>query len=146
MKKTIQRPQTAQISRRGKRILKLPRLETMFEDEGDPLEDVDYNPNDLEASATNEMTEIVRQIKEQKKALQDRFRVARDPDYWLALCFQSHEQRDEFLQKSGWAAPDTKYLNGLEIAARLGVSVSPIEIKPLPLRGKPKKYQGKEVM
>lgn len=143
----IERPQHQAIRRNTRKSLKkLPVLETMFEDEGDPLEDVDYNPNDLEASATGEMSAILRAIVERKKALQDRFRVANDPDYWVALCFQSHEQRNEFLQKSGWGAPDTRYLNGLEISSRLGLDISPIEIEPLPLRGKPKKYQGKEVM
>jgi hypothetical protein len=123
-----------------------PKFETMFEDEGDPLEDVDYGSDDLEISADNEMTAIVQQIKEQKKAQQDRFRIARDPDYWCALCFQSHEQRDQFLDIIGWRDLGEKYLNGLEVARRLGVEVKWFPMSPLPQRGKPKKYTRKEVI
>lgn len=128
-------------------LKKLPDLATMFEDEGDPLEDVEYQENDLETNADSEMSEMLRQIKERRKAQNDRFRAARDPDYYVVLCFQSHDQKEEFLQKSGWAAEArTCYLNGLEICRRLGIDVQPIEIKPLELRGKPKKYSRSEVL
>lgn len=145
---------TADIARReaklgGKRngkIRRLPRLETMFEDEGDPLEDVDYQENDLEHSADSEMSEILRQLKEKRKAQADTFRVARDPEYWVALCFQSREQKDEFLQKIGWADLGDKYLNGLEVCRRANVDIDPIEIQPLKQRGKPGKYSLKEVL
>ena len=132
---------------RGKgKISKLPRLETIFEDDGDPLEDVEYDDGNLELSADRELSEIVKQIKERRQARMEMFRVARDPDYWFALCFQSREQRDEFLQKSGWIDLGDKYLNGLAIARRLGLDVPPVELKPIPLRGNPKKYSEKEVI
>lgn len=139
---------TAQIKPRAGRgkIERLPVLETMFEDQGDPLEDVEYDPADLERSANAEMSEILKQIIEDKKALQDRFRVARDPDYWVALCFQSREQRDEFLEKTGWGESGTRFLNGLDISRRVGAEISPIELTPLPLRGKPSKYTEEEVI
>ncbi len=127
-------------------LKKLPDLATMFEDEGDPLEDVEYDENDLEASADAEMSEILRQIKERRKAQNDRFRIARDPRYFVVLCFQSHDQVNEFLRKSDWAEEDTVYLNGLEIARRLGVDVQPIALEPLKLRGRPKKYSRAEVL
>jgi len=129
-----------------KTFKRLPDIETMFNVDGDPLEDVDFDPNDLEASATAEMSEIVRLIKEKKKESSDRFRTANDTDYWVALCFQCREQRDEFLRKAGWSDLGEKYLNGLEIARRLGVDVEVFDLKPLPLRGKPKKFSRKEVI
>ena len=125
---------------------RLPRLETMFEDEGDPLVAVDYIEGNLEQSAANEESEILRLLKEKKKALFDQYRLNYDTDYWCALCFQSHEQRDEFLSKSGWSALDGKYVNGLEIARRLGLDVKPITLKPRGLRGHPKKYKREEVI
>ncbi len=125
--------------------LRMPLLETMFEDEGDPLEDVEYS-DDLEASADSEMSEILRQIKERRQADRDRFRVARDPDYFVVLCFQSRDQRNEFLAKSEWGQRDEKYLNGLEICRRLGIDVQPIKIEPLKFRGKPNKYSKSEVL
>lgn len=134
------------IVRQNRRNIKIPPLETMFEDDGDPLENVSYNKNDLEASADSEMSEILRQIIERRKALRDRFRVAGDTDYWVALCFQTSEQRDEFLEKSGWGARGTRYLNGLEISGRINVDIKPIELSPIPQRGRPEKYTRKEVI
>jgi hypothetical protein len=143
--KKIQKQKTVKMA--GKKSFKrLPDIETMFDVDGDPLEDVDFDPNDLEASATAEMSEIVRLIREKKKESSDRFRIANDTDYWVALCFQCREQRDEFLRKAGWSDVGEKYLNGLEIARRLGVDVEVFDLKPLPLRGKAKKFSRKEVI
>jgi len=129
-----------------KTFKRLPDIETMFNVDGDPLENVDFDPDDLEASATAEMSEIVRLIREKKKQSADRFRIAEDTDYWVALCFQCREQRDEFLKKAGWSELGEKYLNGLEIARRLGIDVKVFDLKPLPLRGKPKKFSREEVI
>lgn len=133
---------------RGKRInlKRLPRLETMFEDEGDPLEDVDYQENDLEHSAESEMSAVLLELRERRKANADMFRVARDPEYFCLLCFQSREQKEEFLQKVGWIDLGDKYLNGLEVCRRLGMDVEPIDLKPLKQRGKPGKYSLREVL
>jgi len=125
---------------------RLPRIETMFEDEGDPLAAVKYVEGDLEQSAANEETELLRLLKEKKKALLDQYRINYDTDYWVALCFQSSEQRNEFLEKVGWPALDRKYINGLEIARRLGLDVKPIILKPRGLRGHPKRYKREEVI
>jgi hypothetical protein len=124
-----------------------PDFDTVFEEEdGDPLAGVDYDENDLEASADREMTELVRQIKADKQAKHERFRIGRDPDYYVLVCFQSRDQRNEFLQKSGWAPENTQFVNGLDVCRRLGVDVKPIPLEPLPQRGKPHKYSREEVL
>jgi hypothetical protein len=144
--KPILEKRTTPLAKRGRTSLKrMPVLETMFEDEGDPFEGIEPT-HDPQRDPDTEMSAILSEIRERRKAANDRFRVARDPDYYLVLCFQSHDQRNEFLAKSGWGPPDERYLNGLEIARRLDVGVQPIEIKPLEFRGKPKKYSEKEVL
>ena len=135
-----------QITRKGAVGKKLPDLETMFEDEGDPLQDVAYDDNDLEQSANSENSELLRQFKEKKKALFDQYRVAADQDYWVALCFQCQDQRDEFLRQARWDAMDGRYVNGLEVARQLGLDVKPIQLKPRPIRGKANKYTKEEVI
>lgn len=123
-----------------------PEFETLFEDDGDPLEDVEYDEDDLEASAEAEMSEVVRQIKEERAARRERFRVARDPDYYLVLCFQSRAQRDEFNRLSGLAAEGVRFVNGLEVARQLGIEIEAIPLEPLPQRGKPHLYSREEVL
>ena len=131
------------LKKRGRRE---PDFDTMFEDEGDPLEAVEYDANDLETSAEREMSEVVKQIKADKQARYERFRIARDPHYYVVLCFQSHEQRDEFVEKTGWATVGERFVNGLDVARKLGVDVKPIPLEPLPQRGKPHLYRPEEVL
>lgn len=148
VKVQIERPEPGKgIGRIAKIDRNAPDFETVFEEEdADPLGAVEYDENDLEASAEREMTELVRQIKAEKKAQYDRFRVGRDPDYYVVVCFQSHDQRDEFLQKSGWAPEGERFVNGLDVCRRLGLDVAPISLEPLPQRGKPRKYSREEVL
>lgn len=148
MKKVvIERKGKVSVPRGSARSLKkLPPLESVFEDEGDPMEAVEYRDNDLEHNADAEMSEVVRQIRDEKRIKFDRFRVSRDPDYWLALCFQSREQRDEFLRLAKWDAIGGRFVNGLDVARRLGIDIQSIDLSPLPMRGKPKKYTREEVI
>lgn len=127
-------------------LKRLPNVDTMFGDRDDPLANVEYNPESLEQSAENEMSEVLRQLLERRKAQQDRFRVARDPEFFVVLCFQSRAQRNEFLEKSGWGVEDERYLNGLQVCRLLGIDVQPIDIKPIKPRGKFGKYSRAEVL
>lgn len=147
-KVTLERPEGGKIERPklAKRGRNEPDFDSMFEDEGDPLEAVDYERGGIEDSATAEMSEIVKQIKADKQAQYERFRIARDPEYYLVLCFQSHDQRDEFAQKAGWATDGGRFVNGLDVARKLGVDVKPIPLEPLPQRGKPHLYKPEEVL
>lgn len=123
-----------------------PNLETVFEDDGDPLEAVEYEPGEIQTNADREMSEIVAQIKAEKRAQYERFRTARDPNYYLVVCFQSHEQRDEFVQKAGWATVYDTFVNGLDVAREMKLDVQPIPLEPLPRRGKPHLYKREEVL
>lgn len=142
----IERPTGLRRARVQKIDRNAPDLETVFEDDGDPLEAVEYEPGDIQTNADLEMSEIVAQIKAEKKAQYERFRTARDPNYYLVVCFQSHEQRDEFVQKAGWATVYDTFVNGLDVARALGLDVEPIPLEPLPRRGKPHLYTSKEVL
>jgi len=138
-----ERPQIERV-RPQKSDPQAPDFGSMFEEDGDPLEDVEYDEVNLETSANDEMSEILRQIKADKKARYDRWRVALDSRYYVVLCFQSYDQRQEAIEKLGWSVHWDRFINGLDVCRRLGVDVTPIEIEPLPQRGKPHLY--KEVL
>lgn len=135
-----------EIERRNVEIERIPDLNTMFVDDGDPLENVDYDQNDIETSANNEMSEILRLIIEKRKTDAERFRITFDTDYYIEICFQSVDQKKKFLELTGWAHPEDKYINGLEVARKLNLPIEPIKLEPIPLRGKPKKYTREEVI
>jgi len=67
----------------------------------------------------NEEIQGLKKHKEDKKILMD----ARDSEYWLAICFQSREQKKKFLAEAGWSDLGDKYLDGMKIADRMGIEI-----------------------
>lgn len=57
---------------------------------------------------------------------QDRRADATDSRYWVALCFQTAAEKEQFLIGSGLAdlALDSDYLDGAEVAERLDVELT----------------------
>lgn len=92
-----------------------------------PLDGLDY-PDAPEQAATVEISEALAFIKAERQKKRDAWRVTVDPEYWVCVCFQSREQKEEFLTKAGWLDLGEKYLDGVEVAKRLGVTVLPIPL------------------
>lgn len=97
-----------------------------LEDTGDP-----------EQNVNNELSEVLRAIQTAKKERRDAYRVLTDNNFYAVVCFQSEAQRDEFLVKSGWAEPGTRFINGLKVAERIGVEIIPINLKAKTNRSAP---------
>jgi len=102
-----------------------------------PAESVD-NPldglqqtDDIQATADNEVSAMLQAILDERKRLRDQYRLAADTEYWVALCFQSREQKEQFLTALQWLEHGDKYLDGLLCARSLGIEIEPI---PLPMR------------
>jgi hypothetical protein len=57
---------------------------------------------------------------------QDRRADATDSRYWVAVCFQTRAEKEEFLIKAGLAdlAMESDYLDGAEVAERLDVELT----------------------
>jgi hypothetical protein len=90
------------------------------------LEDVD-----IEEVAAEEVSEILSGFKARANREEDRFQDATDSEHWVALCFQTRAQKEEFLRKVNLLDLGDKYLNGMAVADRLGIKLdSPIP--PLP--------------
>lgn len=149
----VERPKLAQAerptlntNRRKKRSD--PDFESMFDtSDGSPLEDLpDYEVGNLQEACDREMSVVEQEIEKNRAASEERFRVGRDPYYFCVLCFQTEEQKRDFLSKVKWDDLGDIYLSGLEIANRLGVSLEVIPIEPRKLRVNPKKFAREEVM
>jgi hypothetical protein len=92
-----------------------------------PLED--FEPTgDLETDATNEVSEVLAGFKQRARAEQDRFELATDSEFWFAVCFQSREQKEVFLQALNWFQHGDKYLNGNLIADAIGVDLPKVKL------------------
>lgn len=90
----------------------------------------------------NEMNEVMEEVRENiknssqyraTKKLQQRYKKIdqdrMDSGYWLCCVFQNREQREEFARKSnGLISTDELYIDGFELAKRLGITLeTPIE-------------------
>lgn len=140
----IERSGDKNISRRAKGR-DYPDFDSMFDADDNPLEGIEYS-GDIQASADREMSAVELEIERNRAASAERFRIGTDEGYYFVVCFQTEEQKKEFLQKVGWLDDGDKYLNGLEIAEKLGIELEIIPIEPRKLRVNPKKFFGKEVM
>lgn len=49
---------------------------------------------------------------------------ATDSEFWFAVCFETREQKEEFLRAVGLWEHGDKYLNGRVVAKKLGVELS----------------------
>ena len=105
-----------------------PNFETLFEPDDDDTVPLPLG-DDVEADVAVEMTETLRLLLEHKKRQRDLYRISNDDEFWLAICFQSREQKEAFLAALKLADLGDKYIDGLQVAQRLGVAIEPV---PLP--------------
>lgn len=118
-----------------------PDLASMFEDtDNNPVEFPDTG--DYQADVTQQASEELKRLIEFRKSRADHFRASNDARYFVCLCFQTTEQKEEFLEKAGWDDLGLDFINGLDIAKRLGVDVQYIPMEALSPRGKPDRYKG----
>lgn len=147
----IERQQLDLNSKSGKRINRVrpgevaPNFDSLFDPAGirNPLAKLQAQES-LTDTAEQEISAALAAIKAEKKQRRDQYRVLTDPNFYLVVCFQSTDQKDEFLIKSGWAEEGTKYLDGLELAAQLEIDVQPINLPRKSVRPAPKALRGHE--
>jgi hypothetical protein len=122
-----------------------PDFDSIFEEGENPLEETAF-VGELQADANSEVSDILKAIIERRKAQNERFRITSDPEYFFCVCFQSRDQKDEFLKATHWDDLGNKFINGLEVARRMNVPVTVIELEPPKLRGRAKNFQREEVI
>lgn len=144
-KPTINKPQIklnkTKIKPAGKGERK-PVFESLFGDPPaeltpDPLAELEYS-GDIERDGEAEANAILEAIKREKALRRDAYRLLVDSEYFLVICFQSREQKEEYLRLKGWDDLGDKYLNGLAIADREGLAIEPINLPAKPTRAMPK--------
>lgn len=138
----IQRPQRVQVQR-PQRVppgMMPPAFDTLFEpDDDDPLDGL-ADLGDIQANADRELDITLAELLAQRRQQKERWRTTNDDEFWFAVCFQSRQQKEEFLAAAGVAELGDKYLDGLRFAAHFGVHIEPILLeKPKVARKRPKK-------
>lgn len=89
----------------------------------------------LEEECVQEVSAALQAFKDRNEA-EAKLRVeATDSEFWVALCFETRAQKEEFLAKVGLLAWGDKYLDGRLMAKAMGIvlenkgSLGPLKVK-----------------
>ncbi len=82
------------------------------------------DPRPHEERTRAELSETLNRFREQGKAERQVYWDNVDSEYWVALCFQSRKQKEEFLKITGLGALGDKYLDGMAVAEMVGVELT----------------------
>lgn len=88
----------------------------------DPAIQVEYTGK-METDAKAELDEVAKGFRERRDQEAKRRKKATDSEYWVCLCFQTREQVEAFLEATRWAGSDAKYIDGQQVAKKLGVKL-----------------------
>jgi len=98
-----------------------------------------------------EVDAVVESVRQGRKEYAEFVKALDDTKFYCTLVFQSEGQKNEFIRRANLEDVsddhnyDNMFLNGVEVARRLGVEVQPVELLDYKLRGDPSKYK-KEVI
>lgn len=81
-----------------------------------------------EESSKRELSELEAAFKRRAEAEQERFMLATDSEYWVAICFQSRDQKEQFLRALDLIRHGDKYLDGWTVAKKLGVQLDRADV------------------
>ena len=123
-----------------------PNFDSLTEFDLETPFDVDADSLGLQGDADEEVSAALQAVIDERKEHADVYRVTNDQDYYFLVCFQSEQQKKDFLDKVGWNLGE-RFLNGLKLAEVLGVDVPRID---LPMRdyskNMPVRLRAKEVI
>jgi len=91
----------------------------------------DLQAEDIEAVAEAEITSVLAGFKDRARKEEARFIDAVDTEHWVCLCFQTREQKEEWLRKTGLAELGDKYLDGMRVADEMGITLTS-PVPPMP--------------
>lgn len=78
----------------------------------------------IEQDAQEELSEVLQGFRDRAQAENQRFVDATDSEFWVAFCFQTREQKEEFLTLLKLIELGDKYIDGMEAARKLGITLT----------------------
>ena len=89
-----------------------------------PLDELEYT-GDPEADSKQELALTLEALenKERQKALRDKIRLTTDSEYWCCFAFETRAQKEALLAALGLLDIGDKYIDGTELAQRLGIAL-----------------------
>jgi len=81
---------------------------------------------DIREQTEAELEALRSDFQKRAHAEQDRFTDATDSEYWVAVCFHTRQQKEEFLAGMKLDDLGDKYIDGVEAARRLKILLTPV--------------------
>lgn len=103
----------------------LERMENPVPNPMDAVPDTDDSEKDCKAMTSVASQAFKAKAKNEAKIFKDNT----DTEYWFAVCFQSREQKDAFLEALDLKNHGDKYLDGQFVAKKLGVTLPVVKRK-----------------
>ncbi len=94
----------------------------------DPIGEIDYDNLTNEEVAVQETSAVLAAFKARAKAEQERFALATDSEYWVAVCFQTREQKEAWLEATQLLKHGDKYIDGALVAKVMGIELPPASV------------------
>lgn len=88
----------------------------------DPLAGVPATGDD-EIDAKAELDAVAIAFRERREREQKRFERATDSEFWFAAVFHTREQKEAFLSALQLLADGDKYVDGVQLAKKLGITL-----------------------
>lgn len=82
----------------------------------------------VESETLDELSEVEKSFRERMVNENKRFRDMCDTEYWVAVCFTSREQKEEFLRSLDLPIEE-KYIDGREMARKINRAIKTPDLK-----------------
>ncbi|GHU75728.1 hypothetical protein AGMMS49992_20260 [Clostridia bacterium] len=93
----------------------------------DPTKEATITADELEKYTIDEVNDVLTSFKQRRQDENTRLQDATDSEHWVALCFQTRAQKEEFLDKAYWRDIGDKYLDGMKCAKKMNITLeSPV--------------------
>lgn len=88
----------------------------------------DLTLEQIESGTLDELSEVEKSFRERMANENKRFRDMCDTEYWVAVCFTSREQKEEFLRSLDLPIEE-KYIDGREMARKINRAIKTPDLK-----------------
>ena len=85
------------------------------------LDGIEHDDEQVQAAA--ELDAVAQGFRDRMGKEAERLELATNSDYWFCVCFATQAQREAFLTAVHWTDLGVRYLDGREIAKRMGLDL-----------------------
>lgn len=86
-------------------------------------------PADVIEEQEVQLNEMQQAFADRRKNEQARMELATDSEFWVAVCFQTREQKEAFVSAIGLLAEGDKYLDGMLVSKAMGIDLQRVNLE-----------------